>query len=338
MTPSELAQLTVRGDAVGIEIKDSKPYIDVLHEQIGDSLVESEREVAALIEKLNLLSEQSSSQMERITQSVQSGKAMTEVTHDRVERNKQLIFKLEAKLDEHASEIQDHYKQMCMLADDVKGLTPVVKVIASIAHQTTMLALNAEIEATRAGNAGQAFAVIADEVKELSKRSTSAAADIAEKLNVTVNKVAGKMVEAQKIQKKQALDDLEQLVGYLTEMQQDFSKSCESQLDVISDVEAGHQESVNILLDAMGHIQFQDVMRQRMEHVQSALLEMRDHLQMLSTTSSDSAWNGKFDLTFSAMLAGHLNQYRMASQTATHLAVAGGNLQSDYGRPAIELF
>jgi aerotaxis receptor len=67
----------------------------------------------------------------------------------------------------------------------------VVKVIASIAHQTTMLALNAEIEVTRAWNAGRAFAVIADEVKELSMRSISAAEDIAEKLNVTVNKVSG---------------------------------------------------------------------------------------------------------------------------------------------------
>jgi hypothetical protein len=38
------------------------------------------------------------------------------------------------------------------------------------------------------------------------------------------------------------------------------------------------------------------------------------------------------------MLAGHLDKYRMASQTATHIAVAGGRAKSDYDGPAIELF
>jgi hypothetical protein len=63
-------------NAISIDIKDSKPYIDVMHEQIGGSLAESEREIMALIEQLNLLSAQSSQQMERITQSVQGGKAL----------------------------------------------------------------------------------------------------------------------------------------------------------------------------------------------------------------------------------------------------------------------
>jgi methyl-accepting chemotaxis protein len=110
------------------------------------------------------------------------------------------------------------------------------------------------------------------------------------------------------------------------------------QLDLISDVEAGHQDSVNRLLEAMGHIQFQDVMRQRMENVQGALLEMREHLQHLSSCLDDPCSDGQLEVTFKAMLAGHLNKYHMASQTVTHLAVAGGTAQSDHGRPAIELF
>jgi hypothetical protein len=43
-------------------------------------------------------------------------------------------------------------------------------------------------------------------------------------------------------------------------------------------------------------------------------------------------------MTFKAILAGHLEKYRMASQTATHLAVSGGTNQTDHSRPAIELF
>ena len=335
----QISSMLVADRSAAADMQDSKPYINVLHQQIGGSLAESEREVTALIEQLNLLSAQSSHQMERIAQSVQSGKAFTEVTRGRVERNKQLISKLEGRLGTQESEMQGNYEQIRMLADEVKARTPIIAVIASIAKQTNLLALNAGVEAAHAGNAGRGFSVVANEVRELSNRSTSAAADIAGKLNATASKVAGKMAEAQKVlEEKHARHELQQLIGELTQMQQEFSNSCELQLNVISDVETGHRESVNLLLEAMGHIQFQDVMRQRMEHVQSALVEMRDHLQLLSTRPDDPAWDGQPEVTFKAMLEGHLDRYHMASQTDTHLAVAGGTAQSDHGRPAIELF
>ena len=75
-----------------------------------------------------------------------------------------------------------------------------------------------------------------------------------------------------------------------------------------------------------------------MEHVQSSLVEMRVHLQELSGKLGDPSWDGQLEVTFGQILAAHLNQYRMASQTNTHLAVAGGMANSDQGRPAIELF
>lgn len=325
--------------AIEVDMKDCKPYIDVMHEQIGGSLAESEREVMALIEQLNLLSAQSSQQMERITQSVQGGKELSEVTRSRVAQNNELISKLEAKLSEQACEMHGNYEQIRLLADDVIALKPIIQVISSIAKQTNLLALNAGIEAARAGNAGRGFSVVAKEVRELSKRSTSAAAEIAEKLNATAGKVASKMVEAQKaLEERHGSDELQQLVGDLTRMQQDFSNSSRLQLDVISDVETGHQEGVSRLLEAMGHIQFQDVMRQRMEHVQEALVEMRDHLLQSTEARVRPGWDGLFETTFKTLLESHLNNYRMASQTATHLSVAGGNSKSDTGRPAIELF
>jgi methyl-accepting chemotaxis protein len=325
--------------AIEADLKDSKPYIDVMHEQIGGSLAESEREIMLLIEQLNLLSAQSNQQMERITNSVQSGKTLAEVTSSRAERNNLLIFTLETKLGEQASEMRGNYEQIRLLADDVLALTPIIQVISSIAKQTSLLALNAGIEAARAGSAGRGFSVVANEVRELSKRSTSAAAEIAGKLNATASKVASKMAEAQKsLEEKHGLDELQELISDLTQMQKDFSHSSQLQLDVISDVEAGHQEGVSRLLEAMGHIQFQDVMRQRMEHVQEAMVEMRNHLLRLTEMQNRPGWNGLFDTTFKTLLESHLNTYKMASQTITHLAVAGGESDNDQSGPAIELF
>jgi methyl-accepting chemotaxis protein len=339
MNFEEVSRELAVGHAIQVDIQGAQPYIDVMHEQIGGSLAESEREVTALIEQLNLLNEQSSAQMERITQSVESGKALTEVTASRVEHNNQLIVRLESRLGEQDSEMRDNFEQIRILANDVKALNSIIEVIANIASQTNLLALNAEIEAARAGDAGRGFAVVANEVRQLARKSTSAAADIAEKLNTTAGKVTGKMAEAQKtFEERHSLGDLQKLVCELMGMQQEFNKSSELQLAVISDVEAGHQQSVERLVQAMGHIQFQDVMRQRMEHVQVALVEMRDHLLRLSQARGRSGFDGLFDTNFKALLEAHLDTYRMASQTLTHLAVAGGTSQGDHGRPAIELF
>lgn len=128
------------------------------------------------------------------------------------------------------------------------------------------------------------------------------------------------------------------LIADLTEMQQDFNNNSQLFLEVITEVDASYEESVNRLSQALGHIQFQDVMRQRMEHVQSALVEMRDHIFNLNEKPEDPGWDGQLDLTFEKILATHLDRYRMASQTEAHFAIAGGGSVSENSRPAIELF
>lgn len=339
MDVNEISQVMADRKSIAADIQNSKPYIDVLYEQLGGSLLESEREITALIEQLNRLSAQSEQQMQLISKSVEGGKALTEVTYARTERNKQLVARLESRLGEQSQETHRNYEQIRLLADDVKALTPIIQVIATIANQTNLLALNAEVEAARAGSAGRGFAVVANEVRALAKRSTQAAADIAGKLNTTAGKVAEKMAAAEKaLEEKHGLAALEELVEDLSVMQKDFTASCQLQVDIISGVEAGHQQSVERLLEAMGHIQFQDVMRQRMEHVQSALLEMREHFQDLSGCLEGRCSDAQPKVTFKELLAGHLDKYRMASQTTTHHAVAGGAPQDGHGRPAIELF
>jgi methyl-accepting chemotaxis protein len=129
-----------------------------------------------------------------------------------------------------------------------------------------------------------------------------------------------------------------QLVNDLGEMQLEFGKNSQLLLDVITEVDANYAESVDRLTQALGHIQFQDVMRQRMEHVQEALVEMRDHMQNMSERTFDFLWDGEFDQHFNQMLESHKSRYRMASQTVTHLAVAGGQASAANDRPDIELF
>jgi methyl-accepting chemotaxis protein len=338
MSFADMARIVTGRQAITQEVEDSRPYIEVLQRQIGDSLAESEREVVAAIEQIGLMIERSNQQREHIARSVASGKRLSEVTQQRVASNKEIIAAIQMQLDAQLYETRSNFGRIKELSGGVCALTPLIKVITSIAQQTNLLALNAEIEAARAGSAGRGFTVVAMEVRKLAVLSTNAAAEISEKINATCKKVQTELNEAQAaLSMKEAHAAMSHLTGDLGAMQNDFSTNSELLLEVISDVEGSYVQMVERLSSALGHIQFQDVMRQRMGHVQEALAAMGEHLLELNT-KPEALGDGQLVRTFKGMLNAHLSQYRMASQTVTHLAVSGGAASADHSRPAIELF
>jgi methyl-accepting chemotaxis protein len=335
----QVSQLIGARRSLREEMSGAEPYLEVMRGQVRDSVNESEREVTQVIEAIGRLNEHSTAMRTDIAQSIESGKALNESTNLQVQSNRETIDRLHEQLAEQTEELRTGLRRMETLGDEICELTPLVKVITSIAKQTSLLALNAEIEAARAGSAGRGFTVVANEVRKLAVSATQAAADIGKRIGATTARVERELGEARAaVEAHEAQSNMEEMVRRLAAMQEEFRCNSELLLDVIGKVDRNYEESIVRLSEALGHMQYQDVMRQRLEHVDEALGEFGGQLTQLAACMNDPEWNGALKQCFTEMLAGHLSRYKMASQTQTHMSVAGVASGQDHSRPAIELF
>ena len=101
------------------------------------------------------------------------------------------------KIREIASVVGDSAKTVGRLGASSQQIGEIIQVIDEIADQTNLLALNAAIEAARAGEQGRGFAVVADEVRQLAERTTSATKEIAQMIR-TIQSETEEAVEAMK--------------------------------------------------------------------------------------------------------------------------------------------
>jgi methyl-accepting chemotaxis protein len=109
---------------------------------------------------------------------------------------------------------------MSQLGESSAEIGNVVKVITSIAEQTNLLALNATIEAARAGEAGKGFAVVASEVKDLAQETARATEDIARRVQAIQADTAGAVA---------AIEQVSQVIARISDYQTTIASAVEQQ-------------------------------------------------------------------------------------------------------------
>jgi methyl-accepting chemotaxis protein len=225
------------------------------------------------------------------------------------------------------------------IALHARRVQSILSEIGAIAKQTNLLALNAAIEAARAGEAGRGFAVVADEVRDLSARTTQ----FSQQINVLMQTMQGSVHQTEEAIQRMASQDMTFALESKTRVEE-IVKAMEDQnrvrkvaIERLADGSSKVSAEVNRAVTAL---QFQDMVSQLMGHVGrrvTALVGVLDQLSVLGQTLRQDAERKDAG---AAIVALREETEKLAASLAemTHIGNSNPVGQQNFGQGEVELF
>lgn len=310
--------------AIHVLSEESAALDDAVREQLALVAAEGESQALHLMRRMTEL-QQAAQALQQLLAS--SDFVATSTSRDRTV-GEGAVQRIGAFLDELPTLVRADLEQAQRAAtSEFDRLAQFTSVIQDITRQTNLLALNAAIVAAGAGEAGAGFAVVADEVRRLSVRSGEAAQMIDEGLTqartVLAAGLEGRALDGRVREALTLLQDVEALRAH-------YEHTRRNHESLFHDIGAHHRHLASEIAEVLGHLQTQDVMRQRLERAGEAGEARHAVLQHLARHSTDAERI--------ADLAGRLADARDAylEGEARH-TIATAAAAEDEG-PKIELF
>ena len=233
------------------------------------------------------------------------------------------------------AQIAEDGERVRVVIDQIKELGELTGIIRKIAAQTNLLAINAAIEAARAGDLGRGFAVVAGEVRKLSQRTEAATQEIDNAINTMTESAAHNLSAI--VSSARSAEEVQQVQGIadeLASMNTAFEELNCYLTHVVRESHSAMQAIHGNILNVLGQMQFQDVSRQQIEHVRAALVQLAEHAKQVASSLDDHSpdWPS-LEEKMEALKA----SYVMHAQHVTHGRVTGETVKEE-SRPPIELF
>ena len=286
-TALNVAVLQLRTSLLGVnhETQQLGSAVQTLNSQSGSTLTEVEdqqqqiSQIAAAATQLAATSMGVSRSCEQASGSAQHTRRIAEDSSRDSQRTTASIQQLNQRLTDTA----DALEQVSQQGQQIQS---VVDTIRGIAEQTNLLALNAAIEAARAGEQGRGFAVVADEVRSLSQRTQASTAQIAgtvDSLRATVSQAVNLMGAAC----EQALTDAESVTGLGTRLGE-IAGAVQNVTDTLAQIATAVEEQAATADEVSGNIQQVDQAAGRLLEGARAVNRAADTLSKGSQALSDN--------------------------------------------------
>lgn len=219
--------------------------------------------------------------------------------------------------------------------EQLSGLTKSLKEmsdgIARIADQTKLLALNASIEAARAGDAGRGFSVVASEVRQLANVS----ATICQQINDNISSITNSMSAARSIsasfnvQEESAVEKSHRTIDEVLERLRNITSHFSASAEILT-TEGNHLH--NEIADILYSMQFQDRVNQMLSQVVSSFSDVYGHLRTISMDASVGKVPDR--VVIDTVLKSLRKNYTMKEQHQNH----DGKIQSMPSEGAVTFF
>jgi methyl-accepting chemotaxis protein len=173
---------------------------------------------------------------------------LTDSANNAGRESKKTVTQAQGTIAELVSDVDNSVESVSEMSDKTDGINSILSVIGGIADQTNLLALNAAIEAARAGEQGRGFAVVADEVRSLASRTKSSTDEIENAL-VSLLKGNQTVVDSMSITKERcqkaatgtgevssSLNEMTEIVSEINNLSTQVATAAEEQSNVTHEV------------------------------------------------------------------------------------------------------
>jgi methyl-accepting chemotaxis protein len=324
-----------KADLVAAELGHYQRFLGILRDQIGNVGTETEGAALDILTRLAEIDRR----IRAIIAFVEPSGTDDDVSElmlrseVRMAENRRLLDEFRSNRESTACETR---KSLDEILGMVAGLNRIVTQVRTVARQTSMLSINAAIEAAQAGENGKGFKIVAGEVKQLSRVSDQAARDIGDGISRLQSAIRASMetliLDRLEAEKK----GFDHLVGSIGDLTENFDQLIGHQRNVMDKVHSESELIAEPIMQLIGSIQFQDVTRQQLQHVSRSMDRIGRHSHQLGLTLHNAAPDQEI-VGIEAEIAASVAGYVMSQQRNIHNQSIGADAAEDKGA-LIELF